>query len=139
MKTSQKFLFSFIITAIILAFAATAVLAQNDPDLTGSLDLIGPLKNVGGQAGFDNPAESNLPEIIGGVIKAFLSILGVLFMAYIIYAGSLWITARGEEEKITKAKAIIRGSIIGLIIVFAAFAITAFVLTRLTVSSGYKF
>jgi len=58
-------------------------------------------------------------------------------MAYIVYAGYLWIIARGEEEKISKAKAIIRGSIIGLIVVLGAYAITAFVVSRFTTSAGY--
>lgn len=133
MKNSQKFLFSFLIVAIILAFAATAALAQGD------LDLTGPLKGVGGPAGFDTPDKSNLPELIGRVIKGFLSILGVIFMSYIVYGGTLWITARGEEEKITRAKAIIRGSVIGLIIVFAAYAITAFVLFRVVSNTGYGY
>lgn len=131
MKNSQKFLFSFLIAAIILAFAATAALAQGD------LDLTGPLKGVGGPAGFDTPEKSNLPEIIGGVIKAFLSILGVIFMGYVIYGGSLWITARGEEEKITKAKAIIRGSVMGLLIVFSAYAITAFVINWVVTGTSF--
>jgi len=132
MKTYQKFLFTFLITAIILAFAATAALAQGDLNLTDKLS------GVGSQAGFDTPDESNLPEIIGRVIQGFLSILGIIFMGYIIYGGSLWITARGEEEKITRAKAIIRGSVIGLIIVFSAYAITGFVLTGIVDATQFK-
>jgi len=58
-------------------------------------------------------------------------------MGYIIYAGFIWITARGEEERIIKAKAIIRNSIIGLIIVFSAYAITAFVLDRIVEGTGF--
>lgn len=136
MRTSQKFIFSFLIAAIILAFAATAVLAQEEKDL----DLTGPLKNVGGQAGFDTSSDEgggNLPKIIGRVIQGFLSILGIIFMGYIIYGGFLWIIARGEEEKIVRAKAIIRGSIIGLVIVFGAYAITSFVLYRLVIDTGF--
>lgn len=137
MKTSHKFLFSFLITAIILAFAATAVLAQTTPT-SKPLNLTDGLSNVGVGAGFDaENNENNLPKLVGGVIQAFLSILGVIFMAYVIYGGSLWITARGEEEKITKAKSIIRGSIIGIIIVFAAYAITAFVLDWVIKGTGF--
>lgn len=131
MKTSQKYLFSFLLAAIILAFAATAVLAETPPleplVEPGKLNLNDKLGNVGGRAGFDQDANS-LPEIIGRVVQIFLSVLGMVFMGYIIYAGSLWLTARGDEEKITKAKAILRGSITGLVIVFAAYAITSFVL-----------
>lgn len=141
MKTSQKFIFSFLIAAIILTFAATAVLADSHDQET-KLNITSKLKNVGGQAGFnaaENGEGGSLPEIVGGIIQVFLSVLGILFMAYVIYGGSLWITAHGEEEKITKAKAIIRGSVIGLIIVFAAFAITAFVTINLAEKAGTTF
>lgn len=133
MKTYQKFLFTFLITAIILAFAATAALAQGDLNLTDKLS------GVGSQAGFDTPEKSNLPQLIGRVIQGFLSFLGIIFMGYIIYGGSLWITARGEEEKITRAKAIIRGSVIGLIIVLAAYAITSFILYRVVSNTGFGY
>ena len=48
-----------------------------------------------------------------------------------VYAGYLWMTARGEEEKITKAQNIIKGTIIGLIVVMSAYAITYFVTSGL--------
>lgn len=94
------------------------------------------LKNVGKQAGFEQA--KGLPETVGGIIRTFLTILGVIFMIYIVHAGYLWMIARGEEEKIIKAKAIIRGSIVGLLIILAAYAITAFVVNRFTVAIGYN-
>ena len=59
-------------------------------------------------------------------------------MGYVIYAGQLWMTARGNEEQITKAKAIIRGSIIGIIVIFSAYAITNFVVTRTIDATKYN-
>ena len=59
-------------------------------------------------------------------------------MAYLIYGGYLWMTARGNEETLEKAKKIIRGSIIGIIIVFSAYAITYFVISRLEQATGYN-
>jgi len=134
MKTSQKFFFSFLIALILMAFAATAVLAQED-----TLNLTTKLITVGSKAGFDAGEDAtSLPILIGRVIQIFLSILGIIFMGYIVYAGSLWITARGEEEKIVKAKAIIRGSIIGLIIVLGAYAITGFILDRILTAVNFQ-
>ena len=134
MKNSQKLIFSCLVTAIILAFAATAVLAQETTENT--LDLTNKLNTVGGQAGFAEDT-NNLPELIGRVVQIFLSILGLIFMGYIVYAGSLWIIARGDQEKITKSKDIIRGSVIGLVIVFAAYAITFLVVSRLVDETGF--
>ena len=55
----------------------------------------------------------------------------------IIYAGFIWTMARGEAKDVDKAKNMIKQAVIGLIIVFAAYAIAAFVLDNLaTISSG---
>lgn len=101
-----------------------------------ALDLTSKLTGAATNAGFSS-ATPSLTATIGTIIKGLLSLLGVIFMAYIIYAGYTWMIARGKEEDITKAKAIIRGSIIGLIVVLAAYALTAFVITRIITATGY--
>lgn len=65
-------------------------------------------------------------EIIGKVIGYILSFLGVIFLILMIYAGYLWMLARGNEQEVERAKNLIRDAIIGLIIVLAAYAITYF-------------
>lgn len=82
--------------------------------------------------------ERDLETVIGSIIKATLSIAGVLFFGYIVWAGFLWMTAHGEEEKITQAKKMISGGVIGLAIVLAAYAITQFVVTKLSDSTGIQ-
>ncbi|MFA6994813.1 MAG: hypothetical protein WC249_00140 [Patescibacteria group bacterium] len=63
----------------------------------------------------------------GGIVGIILSFIGVLFLGLMIYAGIMWMMAQGNEQQITKAKDLITNSIIGLIIVFAAYAITTFI------------
>jgi len=70
--------------------------------------------------------------IIGVIIGVILSLLGVIFLVLIIYGGFLWMTAAGNEDRVAKAKKIIQNSIVGLIIVIAAYAITVFIGTQLT-------
>jgi hypothetical protein len=48
-----------------------------------------------------------------------------------IYAGITWMIARGNEQKVAQAKDMIINSVIGIIIVFAAYAITSFIGTRI--------
>ena len=128
MKFSKKILLTFIVSLTILAVSAGAVLA---------VDLAGPLTGVGQGAGFGSTAP-NLAQIIGLIVKSLLSLLGIVFIGYIVYAGSLWITARGSEDQLSKAKAIIRGSIIGIIIILSAYAITDFVVDRVGQATGYN-
>ncbi|HRH23443.1 MAG TPA: hypothetical protein PK295_02340 [Candidatus Magasanikbacteria bacterium] len=85
---------------------------------------------AGTQAGFVRATETTLAENIGRIITVLFSILGVLFTVLIVYAGYLWMTARGEDEQVTKAKNIIGRSVIGLIILMAAYSITRFVVPR---------
>ncbi len=48
-------------------------------------------------------------------------------MILVIYAGILWMTARGNEQQVERAKTLLVQSIIGLVIVFSAYAITRFI------------
>lgn len=78
----------------------------------------------------------SLDTTIGLVIKGLLSLVGTIFLLLTIYAGILWMTAQGNEDSVTKAKAIIQAAIIGLIITMAAYAITAFVTSKLSGAGG---
>ena len=127
MKKNQALNLSLTLIVLTLALTASPVWA---------IDIGSKLTGVGKAAGFSETV--SLATIVGNIIKAFLSILGMVFMAYIIYAGQLWMTARGSEEQITKAKAIIRGSIIGIIIIFAAYAITSFVVNNARTTTGFN-
>lgn len=73
--------------------------------------------------------------IIGQIIGAVLAFVGILFLVLMIYGGLLWMTARGNQEQVTKAKDLIIASVIGLIIILSAYAITAYVGQALTSAS----
>ena len=68
-----------------------------------------------------------LSAIIGKIIGAVLSFVGVIFFALLVYAGLTWMMAMGKEEKINEAKEMIFAAAIGLIVVLAAYAITMLV------------
>jgi len=85
--------------------------------------------DIGGNAGLGAP--KTLPEIFGSIINVALGFLGVVLLAYLLYAGFLWMTSGGESKKADEAKVMIRNAIIGLIIIVAAFSISQFVLTSL--------
>lgn len=87
------------------------------------------LLGLGDSAGYTTTGvtETSFSEILGLVVSGFLSLLGIIFIGEIIYAGYSWMTARGEEEKVERARETIRRAIIGLVIVVGAFAIAWFV------------
>ena len=63
------------------------------------------------------------------IINSLLNFIGVIFFLLLIYAGYLWMTARGNDEQIEKAKKITREVVIGLIIIVLARIITDLILT----------
>ncbi len=86
---------------------------------------------TGVEAGYSTNESS--PEIIAGrVVELVLGWLGVVFLGFMIYAGIVWMTAQGNEQKVTKAKNMITESIIGLIIVAAAYAIAYYIVFYLS-------
>jgi amino acid transporter len=78
--------------------------------------------------------DNDLAGIVGIGIQAFLGLLGVIFLVLMLYAGYNWMIARGEEEKVTKAKDTLMRAIIGLLIVVGAYAISYFVINSLIFS-----
>jgi uncharacterized membrane protein YjgN (DUF898 family) len=103
------------VSSFLLPFVALAYDASN----TG-------LSTSGGAAGFSTA--NDLPTIIGTVIKAALGLVGVIFLVLMVYAGVIWMIARGDEAKVAKAKDTIINSVIGLVIVVGAYAITNFII-----------
>lgn len=125
----------------IFACFTLALLTLAMPLITNAVaapgDTLNRLKEVGGEAyGTGTEAPKDVTEIVGGVIKTGLSIMGVVAAILIIYAGYLWMTGRGKEERINKAKETLEAAIIGLIIIMAAYAITYFVVDRILTASG---
>jgi uncharacterized iron-regulated membrane protein len=111
-----------------LAFSCRLVLAADPFGNTG-------LKDVGKEVyGSQADAEKagNLTTLIGSLVKSAIGLLGIVFLILIVYAGYLWMTARGDEKVVTKAKDTLQRAIIGLIIVVAAYAITTFLFTRIS-------
>lgn len=77
------------------------------------------------------------PATALGVIAGYaLAFIGVIFFILMVYGGILWMTARGSEEVVRRAQEIIKAAIAGIIIVFLSYAITQFVLSRLTAAVG---
>lgn len=68
---------------------------------------------------------------IGTILTLLFSFLGIIFLVLIVYAGILWSTAQGNTSQVEKAKDTITRSIVGLILVILAYAISIFIMTLL--------
>lgn len=115
------------------AVALTALLPFVARAQRGGTFVEGVLKGADSAAAPAGLTQTPVLEIvIGNVIATLISFVGVLLICIMLYAGFLWMTAGGEEDKVKKARALIMNSVIGLVIVFSAYAIVRFVIERLT-------
>ncbi len=118
-------------TAIITAGSLFALYAQ-----AAGLEESSGLSATAGEAGLSTT--TNLAGFVGSFITALIGVMGAIFVALLSYAGFLWMTAAGNEEKVKKAKGIIANTIIGVIVTFSAYAITTFVVNALSAAIGSK-
>lgn len=70
---------------------------------------------------------TNLREVVVTVIKVVLGFVGLVAVGVNIYAGTLWLTAQGNKEQISKAKVILQNGIIGLVIIMFSYAAVSFI------------
>ena len=78
----------------------------------------------------------DLREGIMSIIQVLLGFLGIVAIVIMLYGGFVWMTAGGNDEKISEAKKIISAGIIGLVIIFISFALAQFVIAQLITATG---
>ncbi len=92
-----------------------------------------------------NALDQNLPLagtdiriIILRVINIFLSLLGILTVGLILYAGAKILFSNGDEQAVAEGRQIIVNAVIGLAIIMSAWGITRFIISRLGVATGLR-
>ncbi len=127
----MKRLFSFVnivsigvvLFAVYFGFAGTFFAQEAVADTFG-------LTSVGEQISVSSQTP-DLRVTVVRIINIFLGFLGIVAVCIVLYGGYLYMTSRGDDEKIGTAKKILVNGSIGLLIVLSAFGITSFVLSRL--------
>lgn len=117
MKASLK-LFS-IFTALFLSFLPKIVLAQSS------------LFNIT----YNSPLNSNIrsiEDLIVAILNVAVIIAVPIITLFIIYAGFLYVTARGNAEQVRTATTALTYAIIGGVLIIGAVAITAIIETTIS-------
>ncbi len=104
--------------------------------LTIALSLAGPIlaqSYFGLQQSADKAqySDRDIYSTITTVISVGLSLIGIVFLAIMFYAGLRWMTARGNDELAGNAKNAMVNAILGLILVILAYGLTTFVFSKL--------
>lgn len=125
-----KFLLFLFIAAAGLTFLVNQALAAT-PSVNEMFGGSG--SNFAETAGFST---INLVLLIARLIRAFLTVTGIIAVVFIIYAGFRWTTAGGDDTKVKKAKDILKNAVIGLVIIFSSFIVAQFVISQITGAVG---
>ena len=123
----------FITTILGLTLSLGLVVGALNPqpvaaDYTPQPVTFDPNSNTERNTGLGN---ANPIEITQRVIQWVLSVLALLALALVIYAGFIWLLSRGNEEEIGRAKGILEGALFGLIVILASYGITSYVFENL--------
>jgi hypothetical protein len=123
----QKNILILGLSALLIFFIFSDVSAASPitPEAWG--DIAAQNETLIDNSGFEEVAEEGLGNVVAGIIKVFLSLLGIIFIFLIVTAGYKYMTADGDEAKVEEALERIKTAVIGLIIIVSAYAITAFV------------
>ena len=127
----KKILLKKVVVIAMALFVLTPVFAFSLPAIAADLDPWGSdqLKdNIQETTGL---GERDPRDIAASVIRVILGFLGIVAVIIILLGGFKWMTAGGNEDKVSEAKKLITAGIIGLVIIVAAFAIATFVLNSL--------
>jgi cbb3-type cytochrome oxidase subunit 3 len=125
MFSASKIFKTFILSGLFLFFVfinISAVLAAGETQKT-----IDGLKQTATEGYGAEPQSIDFYDRAGSILGIALSFIGIIFLGIMIYAGFMWMLARGNQQEADKAKELIQQAVIGLAIVLSAYVITKFV------------
>ncbi len=97
-----------------VGFASTA-LAQTESGILNPLDKPA------------TASTTNLRQGVANIINYILMFLGLIAVAYIIWAGIKMVTSGGNESKVKEGQKTITYAVVGLLVIFLSYAIVNWV------------
>ncbi|HEY4694478.1 MAG TPA: hypothetical protein VIH52_00775 [Candidatus Nanoarchaeia archaeon] len=96
----------------------------------------GPIFTVKNPLGF-----TNLGEIFQSLLTLAFFVAGLAFLAMLVLGGIQWISAGGDAKALDAARTRITNAVVGLVIVVAAYALTAIVeqVFGISIVGGFNF
>lgn len=80
-------------------------------------------------SGFSSLGGFTIPSIVSGLIRLSLVIAAIVFFFILVIGGIRWIASGGDKAQTEGARNQITAALVGLVIVFAAWAIVALINT----------
>jgi heme/copper-type cytochrome/quinol oxidase subunit 2 len=113
---------SLIIILIVLGLSILTLSAKAEgvaSEIVGQMNVGASSAQLGSQA--------SLQMTVIGVINIILSVVGIVFVALLVFGGFKYFNSQGQEEKAKEGMSVITAAIIGLVIILLSYSITSFV------------
>ena len=108
---------------VLVAGPITADAVQGDQKVQSNLDTAAQY-GFGITKGTDTPT---IGTVIGRIATAILAFTGTVAFIIFLVGGFMWLTARGDDDQVTKARKFLMNGSIGVIIVVLAYSISYFI------------
>lgn len=102
-------------SAVLLGFSSVPAFAQNI--------------NIGGAAPTKGVADLTVAQIVVGIVRLLFVAAAVIFFVWLLIGGIQWILSGGDKQKTEAARSQITSALVGLVIVFSAWAIAQLIKT----------
>lgn len=79
---------------------------------------------------------TSIPGLVSRIISVALSLIGSLALLMFVYGGYTWLTSGGSADRIKHGRDIMVWATIGIILVFASYALVRFVLSAFSKNLG---
>lgn len=79
--------------------------------------------NLAPGTGFGSLTNISFGDIVSALIQAILVIASILFFFMLVLGGLKWVTSGGDKTKTEEARGQITAALVGLVIIFSAWAI----------------
>lgn len=123
MKNKKIFYFGLFLTTILVLSLVVFTSSANAVNV--GEDVGSQLSAAGADQGANVGTYTDPRLIVANIIRVVLGFIGTIFFALTVYAGFLWMTAGGNDDKIEKSKSLLYQAVIGLIIILSAYSITS--------------
>lgn len=74
---------------------------------------------------------TSVPELIARVVKGLLGVTGAFALFFVIYGGFVWMTSRGNAEKVKAGRESMVWAILGILAIFLSYVIINIVFASL--------
>lgn len=132
----------FILIIISFAILPLTVFSQANPTANVPVNGIfdkGFINSFSQSAGIQTPGNPNINNEIAFFINISLGFVGIILLVLTLIAGTKWMTAQGDKDKIATAKKIIIGCTVGLFLLTFSYSASNFVITSINNAQGNKF